>query len=55
MIDEWWFMVSPIHLGLKPFDTSATHVDISGSLFKSKMMHWQLGPLGEYQLFASPL
>jgi len=55
MIDEWWFMVSPIHLGLKPFDTSATHIDISGSLFKSKMMHWQLGPLGEYQLFASPL
>lgn len=55
MINFWWFNVSPIRLGLTPFDSDAIHIDVSAALFKNKMNHWQLGPLGDYQFVASPL
>lgn len=55
MIHFWWFNVSPVKLGLAPFDSDAIHIDVSGALFKNKMNHWQLGPLGDYQFVASPL
>lgn len=48
MLDHWWFNVSPIKLGLAPFDREAVLVDTSAMLFKEKMNHWQLGPLGDY-------
>jgi len=55
MLNFWWFNVSPIKLGLAPFDTSAIHIDTSAALFKQRMNHWALGPLGDYQFIASPI
>jgi len=55
MLGHWWFNVSPIKLGLRPFDYDACIVDTSAALFKEKMNFWQLGPLGEYQFVASPI
>jgi len=55
MLNFWWFNISPIKLGLAPFDTSAIHIDTSATLFKQRMNHWALGPLGDYQFIASPI
>lgn len=55
MLQNFWFNVSPVKLSSKPFDYSAVHIDTSGSLFKSKMNHWQLGPFGDFMFQASPI
>lgn len=36
MLNHYWFNISPIKLGIEPFDYSAVHVDMSGSLWKVK-------------------
>lgn len=48
MVNFWWFVVSPIKLGVQPFDVDAIHIDTSAALFKLRQNHWQLGPLGEF-------
>lgn len=40
MLNNWWFNVSPIKLGLSPFDREAVLVDTSAALFKEKMNFW---------------
>lgn len=55
MLYFWWFNVSPIKVGMVPFDNSTIHIDTSASLFKLRQNHWQLGPLGDYQFVASPI
>lgn len=34
MINNWWFVVSPVKLGLTPFDYDASIVDVSTAIFK---------------------
>jgi len=55
MLNNYWFNVSPIKLGLAPFDNNSTHVDMSADLFKVKPNHWELGPIGDYKFAASPI
>jgi phosphatidate cytidylyltransferase len=55
MLNHWWFNVSPIKLGLAPFDREAVLVDTSAALFKARENHWELGAFGDYQFVASPI
>ena len=48
-----WFVAQPVALTLKPLDDSSLLVDVSTALWKTEYKHFNLGPLGEFNVFCS--
>jgi CDP-diglyceride synthetase len=55
MLNNFWFMVSPIWLSFAPFSYDSMHIDTSDALFKLKYNEWHMGILGTHKFNASPI
>ena len=53
MTHSAWFVAQPTKLTMTPLDSTSLLVDVSGALWKSEHKHFNLGPLGEFNVFCS--